>query len=162
MKRCFDIHLWISFTPNAADVFVDVAIPAEVHFVAKQNSLLKIGNNGNLVLGPFDESTPCLIIFRICTNPLVAKAVRDVIKPVFADLSHKAFLKKCLGEKCGLKINRNVCVSLAERDNRRIFTSRQRRLASSFEARTAKKIKKTKEIELFQEQEGIFYDPGAF
>ncbi|GFY06837.1 uncharacterized protein TNCV_482411 [Trichonephila clavipes] len=65
-------------------------------------------------------------------------------------------------EKFGLKINRNVCVSLAERDNRRIFTSRQRRLESSFEARRAKKIKKSKEIELFQEQEGISYDPGAF
>ncbi|GFW93930.1 inositol 1,4,5-trisphosphate receptor [Trichonephila clavipes] len=26
---------------------------------------MKIGNNGNLVLGPFDESTPCLIIFKI-------------------------------------------------------------------------------------------------
>ncbi|GFV32417.1 uncharacterized protein TNCV_1677031 [Trichonephila clavipes] len=51
----------------------------------------------------------------------VAKAVRDVIKPVFPDLSHPALLKKCLGEKFGLKINRNVCVSLAERDNRRIF-----------------------------------------
>ncbi|GFT56948.1 uncharacterized protein TNCV_189511 [Trichonephila clavipes] len=97
--------------------------------------------------------------------------------PVFADLSHPALLKKCLGgktqnpneslnsliwkfcpktigsrlqiaeiaanletsvfndgnqilitilEKFGLKINRNVCVPLAERDNRRIFTSRQR------------------------------------
>ncbi|GFY09604.1 uncharacterized protein TNCV_380991 [Trichonephila clavipes] len=34
----------------------------EVRFIAKQNSLMKIGNNGNLVLGPFDESTPCLII----------------------------------------------------------------------------------------------------
>ncbi|GFV73056.1 uncharacterized protein TNCV_3398331 [Trichonephila clavipes] len=65
-------------------------------------------------------------------------------------------------EKFGLKINRNVCVSLAERDNRRIFTSKQRRLESSFEARRAKKIKKSKEIELFQEQEGISYDPGAF
>ncbi|GFT20552.1 uncharacterized protein TNCV_2183881 [Trichonephila clavipes] len=137
-------------------------------------------------------------------KPSVAKAVRDVIKPVFADLSHPALLKKCLGgktqnpneslnsliwkfcpktigsslqiaeiaanlatsvfndgnqilisilEKFGLKINRNVCVSLAERDNRRIFTSRQRRLESSFEARRAKKIKKSKEIELFQEQE---------
>ncbi|GFX13371.1 uncharacterized protein TNCV_2191261 [Trichonephila clavipes] len=125
----------------------------------------------------------------------VAKAVRDVIKPVFEDLSHPALLKKCLGgkrqnpneslnsliwkfcpktigsslqiaeiaanlatsvfndgnqilitilEKFGLKINRNVCVSLAERDNRRIFTSRQRRLESSFEARRAKKIKKSK------------------
>ncbi|GFX99356.1 uncharacterized protein TNCV_1550201 [Trichonephila clavipes] len=87
-------------------------------------------------------------------KPSVAKAVRDVIKPVFADLSHPALLKKCLGEKFGLKINRNVCVSLAERDNRRIFMSRQRCLQSSFEARRAKKIKKSKEIELFQEQEG--------
>ncbi|GFV81567.1 transposable element Tcb1 transposase [Trichonephila clavipes] len=38
-------------------------------------------------------------------------------------------------EKFGLKINRHVCVYLAERDNRRIFTSRHRRLESSFEAR---------------------------
>ncbi|GFX73440.1 uncharacterized protein TNCV_3402511 [Trichonephila clavipes] len=52
-------------------------------------------------------------------------------------------------EKFGLKINRNVCVSLAERDNRRMFTSKQRRLESSFEAHRAKKIKKSKEIELF-------------
>ncbi|GFU20486.1 uncharacterized protein TNCV_2522251 [Trichonephila clavipes] len=116
-------------------------------------------------------------------KPSVAKAVRDVIKPVFADLSHPALLKKCLGgktqnpneslnsliwkfcpktigsrlqiaeiaanletsvfndgnqilitilEKFGLKINRNVCVPLAERDNRRMFTSRQRLLESSF------------------------------
>ncbi|GFU80126.1 hypothetical protein TNCV_580061 [Trichonephila clavipes] len=42
--------------------FVDVAIQPEVRFIAKQNSLMKIGNNGNLVLGPFDESTPCLMI----------------------------------------------------------------------------------------------------
>ncbi|GFW64868.1 hypothetical protein TNCV_3067251 [Trichonephila clavipes] len=55
MSRCFDIHLWISFTPNAAVLFVDVAIQPEVRFITKQNSLMKIGNNGNLVLGPFDE-----------------------------------------------------------------------------------------------------------
>ncbi|GFT98059.1 uncharacterized protein TNCV_3362661 [Trichonephila clavipes] len=65
-------------------------------------------------------------------------------------------------EKFGLKINRNVCVPLAERDNRRIFTSRQRLLESSFEARRAKKIKTSKEIELFQEQEGISCYPGEF
>ncbi|GFT32683.1 uncharacterized protein TNCV_2641061 [Trichonephila clavipes] len=59
-------------------------------------------------------------------KPSVAKAVRDVIKPVFADLSHPALLKKCLGEKFGLKINRNVCVPLAERDNRRIFLRQDR------------------------------------
>ncbi|GFS82484.1 alpha-2 adrenergic receptor [Trichonephila clavipes] len=53
---------WISLTPNAAVLFVDVAIQPEVRFIAKQNSLMKIGNNGNLVLGPFDESTPCLMI----------------------------------------------------------------------------------------------------
>ncbi|GFS46321.1 uncharacterized protein TNIN_130781 [Trichonephila inaurata madagascariensis] len=63
--------------------------------------------------------------------------------------------------KFDLKINQNVCVSLAERDNRRIFTSR-RGLASSFEARRAKKIIKAKEIELFKQQESISYDPGAF
>ncbi|GFV37730.1 hypothetical protein TNCV_2503681 [Trichonephila clavipes] len=37
----------------AAVLFVDVAIQPEVRFIAKQNSLMKIGNNGNLVLGPF-------------------------------------------------------------------------------------------------------------
>ncbi|GFX50750.1 hypothetical protein TNCV_2723351 [Trichonephila clavipes] len=83
-------------------------------------------------------------------KPSVAKDVRDVIKPVFADLSHPALLKKCLGEKFGLKINRNVCVSLAERDNRRIFTSRQRCLQSSFEARRAKKIKRVKKVSCFR------------
>ncbi|GFV99265.1 alpha-2 adrenergic receptor [Trichonephila clavipes] len=56
------MHLWISFTPNAAVLFVNVAIQPEVRFIAKQNSLMKIGNNGYLVLGPFDESTPCLMI----------------------------------------------------------------------------------------------------
>ncbi|GFY67465.1 hypothetical protein TNIN_54011 [Trichonephila inaurata madagascariensis] len=65
-------------------------------------------------------------------------------------------------KKFDLKINKNVCVSLAERDNRRILTSRKRSLASSFEARRAKTIKKTKEIELFEQQESISYDPGAF
>ncbi|GFX04996.1 hypothetical protein TNCV_2249791 [Trichonephila clavipes] len=38
----FDIHLWISFTPNAAVLFVDVAIEPEVRFISKQNSLMKI------------------------------------------------------------------------------------------------------------------------
>ncbi|GFW57996.1 hypothetical protein TNCV_2741421 [Trichonephila clavipes] len=38
-------HLCISFTPNAAVLFVDVAIQPEVRFIAKQNSLMKIGNN---------------------------------------------------------------------------------------------------------------------
>ncbi|GFX76520.1 alpha-2 adrenergic receptor [Trichonephila clavipes] len=54
--------MWISFTTIAAVLFVDVSVQTEVRFIAKQNSLMKIGNNGNLVLGPFDESTPCLMI----------------------------------------------------------------------------------------------------
>ncbi|GFS83994.1 alpha-2 adrenergic receptor [Trichonephila clavipes] len=46
------------------------AIQPEARFIAKQNSLMKTGNNGNLVLGPFDESTPCLMIvlMNIQTN----------------------------------------------------------------------------------------------
>ncbi|GFS89901.1 transposable element Tc1 transposase [Trichonephila clavipes] len=61
------VTLWPSsflknFTPNAPVLFVDVAIQPEVRFIAKQNSLMKIGNNGNLVLGPLNESTPCLMI----------------------------------------------------------------------------------------------------
>ncbi|GFX11708.1 hypothetical protein TNCV_4340541 [Trichonephila clavipes] len=44
------------FRHTVGSLFVDVAIQPEVCFLAKQNSLMKIGNNGNLVLGPFDES----------------------------------------------------------------------------------------------------------
>ncbi|GFW20903.1 hypothetical protein TNCV_1714101 [Trichonephila clavipes] len=36
------MHLWISFTPNAAVLFLDVAIQPEVRFIAEQNSLMKI------------------------------------------------------------------------------------------------------------------------
>ncbi|GFU22438.1 adhesion G protein-coupled receptor B2 [Trichonephila clavipes] len=54
---------------NAAVLFVDVDIQPEVRFIAKQNSLMKIGNNGNLVLGPFDESTPCLMIVLMIAKP---------------------------------------------------------------------------------------------
>ncbi|GFV08098.1 alpha-2 adrenergic receptor [Trichonephila clavipes] len=54
--------LTLHFTPNAAVLFVDVAIQPEVRFITKENSLMKIENNGKLVLGPFDESTPCLMI----------------------------------------------------------------------------------------------------
>ncbi|GFW48697.1 hypothetical protein TNCV_4242781 [Trichonephila clavipes] len=52
----------VSLQMCAAVLFVDVTIQPEVRFIAKQNSLMKIGNNGNLVLGPFDESMPCLMI----------------------------------------------------------------------------------------------------
>ncbi|GFY30071.1 soluble guanylate cyclase 89Db [Trichonephila clavipes] len=42
-----------------------------MRFIAKQNSLMKIGNNSNLVLGPFDESTPCvMIVLMSCQTKL--------------------------------------------------------------------------------------------
>ncbi|GFT81111.1 hypothetical protein TNCV_955011 [Trichonephila clavipes] len=52
MKWCFDIHVWISFTPNAAVLFVDVAIQPEVRFIAKQISLMKIKQRQSR-FGPF-------------------------------------------------------------------------------------------------------------
>ncbi|GFX49329.1 uncharacterized protein TNCV_3334471 [Trichonephila clavipes] len=52
---------------------------------------------------PYDVSNNKLSLVMNLQNykhkPSVAKAVRDVIKPVFADLSHPAILKKCLGGK---------------------------------------------------------------
>ncbi|GFS52297.1 uncharacterized protein TNCV_4850221 [Trichonephila clavipes] len=104
------------------------------------------------------------LIWKFCPKSIgsrlqIAEIAANLVTSVFNDGNQ---ILISILEKFGLKINRNVCVSLAERDNRRIFTSRQRRLESSFEARRAKKIKKSKEIELFQEQEGISYDPGAF
>ncbi|GFX98583.1 integrase catalytic domain-containing protein [Trichonephila clavipes] len=91
--------LWISFTPNAAVLFVDVAIQPEVRFIAKQNSLMKIGNNGNLVLCPFDESTPCLMIVlmncqtKLRINHLTAvKLVAILESPVIAKA--KVFLQQ--------------------------------------------------------------------
>ncbi|GFW62727.1 uncharacterized protein TNCV_2624901 [Trichonephila clavipes] len=128
-------------------------------------------------------------------KPSVAKDVRDVIKPVFADLSHPALLKKCLGgktqnpneslnsliwkfcpktigsrlqiaeiaanlatsvfndgnqilisilEKFGLKINRNVCVSLAERDNRRSLRHDRGVYSHLLKLAEPRKIKKSK------------------
>ncbi|GFV20585.1 uncharacterized protein TNCV_776311 [Trichonephila clavipes] len=104
------------------------------------------------------------LIWKFCPKTIVSSLQ---IAEIAANLATSVFnygnqILITILEKFGLKINRNVCVSLAERDNRRIFTSKQRRLESSFEARRAKKIKKSKEIELFQEQEGISYDTGAF
>ncbi|GFT49470.1 uncharacterized protein TNCV_3366651 [Trichonephila clavipes] len=58
-------------------------------------------------------------------------------------------------EKFGLKINRNVCVPLAERDNRRIFLRQDRGCYNELlKLAEPRKLKKSKEIELFQKQEG--------
>ncbi|GFU81878.1 hypothetical protein TNCV_2536871 [Trichonephila clavipes] len=42
---------------NAAVLFVDVAIQPEVRFIAKQNSLMKIGNNGTTAISFWAHST---------------------------------------------------------------------------------------------------------
>ncbi|GFT99422.1 uncharacterized protein TNCV_3238821 [Trichonephila clavipes] len=104
------------------------------------------------------------LIWKFCPKTIgsrlqIAEIAANLATSVFNDGNQ---ILITILEKFGLKINRNVCVPLAERDNRRIFTSRQRLLEPSFEARRAKKIKKSKEIELFQEQEGISYYPGEF
>ncbi|GFW56718.1 uncharacterized protein TNCV_4067981 [Trichonephila clavipes] len=84
------------------------------------------------------------LIWKFCPKTIgsrlqIAEIAANLATSVFNDGNQ---ILITILEKFGLKINRNVCVSLAERDNRRIFTSRQMRLASSFEARRAKKIKK--------------------
>ncbi|GFW62345.1 uncharacterized protein TNCV_290191 [Trichonephila clavipes] len=104
------------------------------------------------------------LIWKFCPKTIgsrlqIAEIAANLATSVFNDGNQ---ILITILEKFGLKINRNVCVPLAECDNRRIFTSRQRLLESFFEARRAKKIKKNKEIELFQEQEGISYDPREF
>ncbi|GFV39174.1 uncharacterized protein TNCV_1157591 [Trichonephila clavipes] len=84
------------------------------------------------------------LIWKFCPKTIgsslqIAEIAANLATSVFNDGNQ---ILITILEKFGLKINRNVCVSLAERGNRRIFTSRQRRLESSFEARRAKKIKK--------------------
>ncbi|GFY21074.1 uncharacterized protein TNCV_3991181 [Trichonephila clavipes] len=104
------------------------------------------------------------LIWKFCPKTIgsslqIVEIATNLATSIFNDENQILFT---ILEKFGLKINKKVCVSLAEHDNRRIFTSRSRSLASSFEARRAKKIKTTKEIELFEQQEGLFYYPGAF
>ncbi|GFU74185.1 uncharacterized protein TNCV_1764591 [Trichonephila clavipes] len=74
------------------------------------------------------------LIWKFCPKTIgsslqIAEIAANLATSVFNDGNQ---ILITILEKFGLKINRNVCVSLAERDNRRIFTSRQRRLESSF------------------------------
>ncbi|GFU94690.1 hypothetical protein TNCV_3908721 [Trichonephila clavipes] len=53
----------LAFTPNAAVLFVDVAIQPEVRFIAKQKFAYENREQRQSRFGPiFDESTPCLMI----------------------------------------------------------------------------------------------------
>ncbi|GFW29412.1 hypothetical protein TNCV_743541 [Trichonephila clavipes] len=134
--------------------------------IGGKGRLISSGNPEECLGGKTQNPNESLnsLIWKICPKTIgsslqIAEIAANLATSVFNDGNQ---ILITILEKFGLKINRNVCVFLAERDNRRIFTSRQRRLESSFEARRAKTIKKSKEIELFQEQEGISYDPGAF
>ncbi|GFT33035.1 uncharacterized protein TNCV_3642111 [Trichonephila clavipes] len=71
------------------------------------------------------------LISKFCPKTIgsslqIAEIAANLATSVFND-GNKIFIT--ILEKFGLKININVCVSLAERDNRRMFTSRQRRKA---------------------------------
>ncbi|GFW93924.1 hypothetical protein TNCV_4222011 [Trichonephila clavipes] len=56
----FDIHLWISFTPNVAVLFVDVAIKPEVRFIAKQNLSYENREQRQSHFGPIRRIYPLL------------------------------------------------------------------------------------------------------
>ncbi|GFV14284.1 uncharacterized protein TNCV_807161 [Trichonephila clavipes] len=92
------IGKWFSFIPNVAVLFVDVAIQPEVRFIAKQNSLMEIGNNGNLVLDPFDESTPRLMIVlmncqtKLRINHLTAVKSVAILEILYARGGHLFWL----------------------------------------------------------------------
>ncbi|GFW14803.1 uncharacterized protein TNCV_1562661 [Trichonephila clavipes] len=73
------------------------------------------------------------LIWKFCPKTIgssleIAEIAANLATSVFNDGNQILFT---ILEKFVLKINRNVCVSLAQRDIRRIFTSRQRRLASN-------------------------------
>lgn len=144
---------------------------------------------------------------------VIPTAVRDEVKPIFAELSHPKLLRKCLGgktqntneswnsllwtycpkvigcgrevveiganlatsvfnegtqiyvsvlERCELSISKKICLDVKERDNLRIKTAEKRALASSYQARKAKRMKKLQENEVILQKEGISYSPGAF
>ncbi|GFU82594.1 alpha-2 adrenergic receptor [Trichonephila clavipes] len=100
----------MSFTPNAAVLFVGVAIQPEVRFIAKQNSLMKIGNNGNLVLGSFDESTPCLMMVLMnCQTKLRINHLTAV--KLVAILESNANLNFYIWKKNTLYISTPQCIA---------------------------------------------------
>ncbi|GFV95203.1 hypothetical protein TNCV_1293211 [Trichonephila clavipes] len=73
--------VWISFTPNAAVLSVDVAIQPEVRFIAKQNSLMKIAR--------------ATIIFEIKLHNLKALFRRESIHDEFPNQSENKSLDSC-------------------------------------------------------------------
>ncbi|GFV60814.1 transposable element Tcb2 transposase [Trichonephila clavipes] len=66
---------------------------------------MKIGNNGNLVLGPFDESTPCLMIVlmncqtKLRINHLTAVKSVAILERIERRIAVKITPRCCLSEK---------------------------------------------------------------
>ncbi|GFW54193.1 putative glycerol-3-phosphate dehydrogenase, mitochondrial [Trichonephila clavipes] len=72
---------------------------------------MKIGNNGNLVLGPFDESTPCLIIVLMnCQTKLRINRL-TAVKSVQGEKVDDETLHDMLNE---VDLNKNGQVELGE------------------------------------------------
>ncbi|GFU34539.1 alpha-2 adrenergic receptor [Trichonephila clavipes] len=78
----------------------------EERFIAKQKLLMKIGNNGNLVLGPFDESTPCLMIVLMnCQTKLRINHLTAVNSfAILERLNLKQYKKALTQAKSGAKM----------------------------------------------------------
>ncbi|GFV47092.1 alpha-2 adrenergic receptor [Trichonephila clavipes] len=86
---------------------LDVVSP-EVRFIAKQNSLMKIGNNGNLVLGPFDESTPCwMIVLMNCQTKLRINHLTAVKSVAILENGDRFNSCKVIYPQFGLAIHQN-------------------------------------------------------
>ncbi|GFX34524.1 hypothetical protein TNCV_3657621 [Trichonephila clavipes] len=88
---------------------------------------MKIGNNGNLVLGPFDESTPCLIIFKMCLpgrdlrtrNLLIDKYISQTVPDRFPvphvhDFAHNPYNKRIFSTIGLLRAYHQIPVAAAD------------------------------------------------
>ncbi|GFV01224.1 transposable element Tc3 transposase [Trichonephila clavipes] len=83
-------------------------IQPEVRFITKQNSLMKIENNGNLVLGPFDESTPGLMIVLMNCQPKLRKNHLTAVKSVpILENSDRFYSCQVIFSQFGLAIHEN-------------------------------------------------------
>ncbi|GFX93483.1 hypothetical protein TNCV_1094231 [Trichonephila clavipes] len=104
---CFDIHLWISFTPNAAVLLVDVPIQPEVRFIAEQNSLMKIGHYFRNKIAQFESvvhaklSIAANFLHDYCVIWNVVIKKKSNVTAIMINLESRRLLRsvrKCLAE----------------------------------------------------------------
>ncbi|GFT34393.1 hypothetical protein TNCV_2648761 [Trichonephila clavipes] len=98
--------------------------------IGGRNRLISSGTPEEMFRGKTQNPNESLnsLILKFCPKTIgsrlqIAEIAANLETSVFNDGNQ---ILITILEKFGLKINRNVCVPLAERDNRRIFTSRQR------------------------------------